>query len=97
MRPIDEPAGSQRQLPSPEGRAPAQKVPISGIGASLVRMRPRFELRPEPDGLWSVIDIFTSKPALVDGVRQTHRQKDEAETLATRLNEFELKGLRGRR
>lgn len=60
-------------------------------------MRPRFEMRPEPDGLWSVIDIFTSKPALVDGVRQIHREKDEASTLVARLNAFELKGLRGRR
>jgi hypothetical protein len=60
-------------------------------------MRPRFELRPEPDGQWSVIDIFTSKPALVDGVRQIHREKDAAESLVARLNAAELKGLRGKR
>ena len=60
-------------------------------------MRPRFELRPEPDGLWSVIDIFTSKPALIDGVRQIHREKDEAGALVARLNAAELKGLRGKR
>jgi hypothetical protein len=44
-----------------------------------------------------VIDIFTSKPALVDGVRQIHREKDEAGALVARLNAFELKGLRGKR
>ena len=60
-------------------------------------MRPRFELRPEPDGLWSVIDIFTSRPALVDGIRQTRREKEAAEDVVARLNASELKRFGGKR
>jgi hypothetical protein len=59
-------------------------------------MRPRFELRQDSDGLWSVLDIFTSKPALVDGVRQAHKSKDEAGALVERLNGLELKRLSGK-
>ena len=60
-------------------------------------MRPRFEMRPEPDGGWAVIDIFTGKPALVDGVRQIGKEKEAASALVQRLNAFESKGLRGKR
>jgi hypothetical protein len=60
-------------------------------------MRPRYELRHDSDGFWSVIDIFTSKPALVDGVRQTHRDAGEAGALVARLNGLEAKSLPGKR
>ena len=60
-------------------------------------MRPRYELRQDADGLWSVLDIFTSKPALVDGVRQTHKQRDEAGALVERLNGLESKRFGGKR
>jgi len=60
-------------------------------------MRPRYELRQESDGLWSVIDIFTSKPALVDGVRQVHKDRDDAGGLVDKLNSLEMKGLGGKR
>jgi hypothetical protein len=60
-------------------------------------MRPRYELRQDADGQWSVIDIFTSKPALVDGVRLTHKDRDDAGALVDRLNSLESKSLkRGR-
>lgn len=57
-------------------------------------MRPRFELRQSDDGLWSVIDIFTSRPALVDGVRQTGKERDAATATVARLNALETKGLK---
>ena len=60
-------------------------------------MRPRYELRQDADGLWSVLDIFTSKPALVDGVRLTHKPKDEAAALVARLNSLEAKSFGGKR
>jgi hypothetical protein len=60
-------------------------------------MRPRYELRQDSDGLWSVLDIFTSKPALVDGVRQSRKSRDEAGALVERLNSLESKRMSGRR
>jgi hypothetical protein len=60
-------------------------------------MRPRYELRQDSDGLWSVLDIFTSKPALVDGARQSHKSRDEAGAVVERLNGLESKRMSGRR
>ena len=54
-------------------------------------MRPRYEIREQDGDRWSVIDIFTSKPALVNGARLRDKTKDEAQALADGLNAAEAK------
>ena len=75
-------------LPFADANGP---LPLPTGEGYTVRMRPRFELRQDSDGLWSVIDIFTSRPALVDGVRQVQKNRDEADAVVARMNGPEAK------
>jgi hypothetical protein len=54
-------------------------------------MRPRYEIRQGEGDRWSVIDIFTSKPAFVNGNRLAGKSRENAQALAEALNAREAK------
>ncbi|NOV20936.1 hypothetical protein E5S70_33805 [Ensifer adhaerens] len=46
----------------------------------------RYDLRKEPDGTWTVFDIFTGMPALVNEVEQVGLELEQADDLVDLLN-----------
>lgn len=46
----------------------------------------RYDMRDEPDGTWTVFDIFTGLPAVVDDVPLTGLEMEEADDLVDLLN-----------
>lgn len=46
----------------------------------------RFDLRKQPDGQWSVIDVFTGWPVVVSGHTMENMAMDEADDLVDLLN-----------
>ncbi len=46
----------------------------------------RYDLRQEPDGTWTVFDIFTGMPALVNEVEQVGLELEQADDLVDLLN-----------
>jgi hypothetical protein len=46
----------------------------------------RYNLRQEPNGLWTVYDIFTGEPAEVNGIPQNGLDMEIADDLVDLLN-----------
>ncbi|KSV61898.1 hypothetical protein [Ensifer adhaerens] len=46
----------------------------------------RYDLRKEPDGTWTVFDIFTGMPAQVNDVEQIGLELEQADDLVDLLN-----------
>jgi hypothetical protein len=47
----------------------------------------RYDLRQEPDGTWTVFDVFTGWPALIDGkVPAIHLDAEDAHELVHLMN-----------
>ncbi|KOF22560.1 hypothetical protein AC244_03320 [Ensifer adhaerens] len=46
----------------------------------------RYDLRQESDGTWTVFDIFTGMPALVNEVEQVGLELEQADDLVDLLN-----------
>lgn len=46
----------------------------------------RYDMRDEPDGTWTVFDIFTGLPAVVDDVPLIGLEMEEADDLVDLLN-----------
>jgi hypothetical protein len=46
----------------------------------------RYDMRKEPDGSWTVFDIFTGQPAVVDDVQMVNLEIEEADDLVDLLN-----------
>ncbi len=46
----------------------------------------RYDLRQEPDGTWTVYDIFTGMPAEVNDVPQFGLEMEKADDLVDLLN-----------
>ncbi|MGH6806639.1 MAG: hypothetical protein ACREEJ_07320 [Ensifer adhaerens] len=46
----------------------------------------RYDLRKESDGTWTVFDIFTAMPALVNEVEQVGLELEQADDLVDLLN-----------
>jgi hypothetical protein len=55
------------------------------------RKKDRFALRPDPAG-WTVMEIWTAKPAVVAGVPQTGLTEDDAKHIAALLNKNARRG-----
>lgn len=53
---------------------------------------PRYDIRNEPHlGGWTVFDIFTGWPAVVDGVAQTGLDMEQADDLVDLLNTLNVR------
>jgi len=50
-------------------------------------MTRRYEIKEEPDGLWSIIDVFTGRPATVDGFLMVGLTVQEAREMLFNLND----------
>ncbi len=46
----------------------------------------RYDMQEEPDGCWSVIDVFTGQPATLDGVLMVGLDIQEADDMLDLLN-----------
>lgn len=46
----------------------------------------RYDMRKQPNGLWTVYDIFTGQPARVGGVPQTDLGIERADDLVDLMN-----------
>lgn len=53
---------------------------------------PRYSLRQEPDGTWTVVDTITGLPAASDGRDLTGLEHDDARDIADALNRDYLAG-----
>ncbi|TJU94259.1 MAG: hypothetical protein E5Y02_32865 [Mesorhizobium sp.] len=51
----------------------------------------RYDLRRDPDGSWTVFDVFTGQPADEWGAPAEHLDQPYAEHLAAMLNAEDLK------
>lgn len=51
-----------------------------------VKNEPRYDMRKQPNGLWTVYDIFTGQPAWVNGVELRGLDIEEADDLVDLLN-----------
>ncbi|WP_454817341.1 hypothetical protein [Labrys neptuniae] len=49
-------------------------------------MERRYDLRAEEDDTWTVFDVFTGLPAMVDGFEATGFEVEEAGDLLAMLN-----------
>ena len=52
-------------------------------------MEQRFDLRKERDGTWTVFDVLTGMPVLVNDVRIDGLEIEEAEHMADFLNSLD--------
>ena len=55
------------------------------------RKKDRYALRPDGTG-WTVIEIWTGKPAMAGGVAQTHLTEDDAQHMLKLLNSQARRG-----
>ncbi|WP_397420581.1 hypothetical protein [Phenylobacterium sp.] len=55
------------------------------------RKKDRFALRPDAAG-WTVVEIWTGKPALAGGVAQTALSEDDAQHMLKLLNSQARRG-----
>ncbi|OMQ33896.1 hypothetical protein [Ensifer sp. 1H6] len=46
----------------------------------------RFDLKVEANNVWTVIDVFTGQPVVLDGYLMSHLPRDEADDLLDILN-----------
>ncbi|MBD9491782.1 hypothetical protein [Ensifer sp. ENS11] len=46
----------------------------------------RYDLKVEANNVWTVIDVFTGQPVVLDGYLMSHLQRDEADDLLDILN-----------
>lgn len=53
---------------------------------------PRYSLRQETNGTWTVVDIITGLPAASDGRDLTGLERDDATDIADALNSDYLAG-----
>ncbi|CAN7503292.1 hypothetical protein LJR098_004740 [Rhizobium sp. LjRoot98] len=53
---------------------------------------PRYDLRQEKNGTWTVIDVVTSLPAASDGRDLTGLERDDARDIMEALNRDHLAG-----
>ena len=51
-------------------------------------MAPRFEVRQEEDGSWTVVDRATDLPAVVNDVPQLGHAEEDARAVARELDEL---------
>jgi hypothetical protein len=51
-------------------------------------MTPRYEVREEPDGSWTVIDTATGLPAVVNDMPQLGHAEEDARAVARELDEL---------
>jgi hypothetical protein len=49
-------------------------------------MAQRYEMQKTPDGQWDVIDVFTGRPVIEQGVPLIHMPLEEADDLVDLLN-----------
>lgn len=49
-------------------------------------MQIRYDMRKQPNGLWTVYDIFTGQPARVGGAAQTDLGIERADDLVDLMN-----------
>jgi hypothetical protein len=54
--------------------------------ARLTTMAKRYDLRVEDDGKWTVFDIFTGFPAIIDAIEVIGFEADQAADLLEMLN-----------
>jgi len=54
------------------------------------RMAQRYEIRKEPDDLWSIIDVFTGQLATLEGVLRVGLKIQEADDMLYILNNRDL-------
>ncbi|WP_376742145.1 hypothetical protein [Ensifer canadensis] len=67
----------------PENGAPCY---IARVSSEAAMPENRYDLRQEPDGTWTVFDIFTGMPALVNEVEQVGLELEQADDLVDLLN-----------
>lgn len=53
-------------------------------------MARRYEMKGEPDGLWSIVDVFTGHPATLEGVLIVCLTVHEADDMLYILNNKDL-------
>jgi len=53
-------------------------------------MTQRYDMRMERNGTWTVFDIATGQPALVNDVEQVDLEMDQADDLVDLLNMIDL-------
>ncbi|KAA3452739.1 hypothetical protein C7I87_00740 [Mesorhizobium sp. SARCC-RB16n] len=51
----------------------------------------RYDLRKDPDGTWTVFDVFTGQPAMVEGRPAVGLNMEWADDLVDLLNADDLK------
>ncbi len=49
-------------------------------------MQQRYDIRKEADETWTVIDVFTGLPVLIDGRSMVKLEMDEADDIVDLLN-----------
>jgi hypothetical protein len=54
-------------------------------------MAQRYDKQNEPDGSWSVVDVFTGQPALFDGAFAVGMDIEEADELLNLLNSTDIR------
>ena len=55
-----------------------------------MKAQKRYRLRTEPDGSWSVIDVFTGLPVICDEQPVLGVDQQQAVVLATQFNLLEI-------
>jgi hypothetical protein len=53
---------------------------------------PRYAIRAQTDGMWSIIDLFTSLPAATNGKDLAGLEREDAEDIARELNRSLIEG-----
>ncbi len=51
-------------------------------------MTPRYEVRQEADGSWTVVDVATDMPAVVNDMPQLGHSEEDARAVARELDEL---------
>ena len=51
-------------------------------------MTPRYEVRQEGDGSWTVVDVATDLPAVVNDMPQLGHSEEDARAVARELDEL---------
>lgn len=54
-------------------------------------MTQRYDIRKEDDGKWTVFDIFTGFPAVIDGLEAKDFEAEQADDLLEMLNTADIK------
>jgi len=72
---------------------PAQAIEFSTLPRHDLPMLARYDIRPDEEG-WTVFDVWTGCPAVVEGTRQEGLELQTADALADALGRLAERGVR---